>query len=85
MITFEDSIEGKPLKLYRKGFEFKSDIPLKNDGPIEEIKYEMKMPLSEELKYFINNMDSLFDLANIDNALDVTKILISASNSLRGE
>jgi UDP-2-acetamido-3-amino-2,3-dideoxy-glucuronate N-acetyltransferase len=85
MITFEDSVEGKPLKLYRKGFDIDNEIPLKNDGPIEKIDYEMKMPLTEEIKYFINNLEHSFQIADINNAVEVTELLIKSSKSLIGE
>ena len=87
MITFDDSIDGKPLKLYQKGFEVieGENLPLKNDGPIEEIQYDKKMPLTEELKYFINYMDSKFNVSGIDNAVEVTEILIKSSEGLNQE
>ncbi|MAJ43813.1 MAG: oxidoreductase [Candidatus Marinimicrobia bacterium] len=85
MITFEDSVEGKPLKLYQKGFEIidGDNLPLKNDGPIEEIDYDMKMPLTEELKYFIGNMDKEYRISGIKNAYEVTKILLKSSDELK--
>ena len=41
------------------------------------------MPLTEELKYFIQHMDgSPLEIANADNAVEVVDILIKASESL---
>lgn len=87
MITFEDSVEGKPLKLFQKGFQIidGDNLPLKNDGPIEEIKYDLKMPLTEELKYFIQNLDNEFSISGINNAVEVTEILIKSSEELKKE
>ena len=83
MISFEDSIENKPLKLYSKGYTLKDAIPTKKDGPVDLIDYENSMPLTEELKYFIQHMDgSPLEIANADNAVEVVDILIKASESL---
>lgn len=82
MLTFEDSSVGKPLKLFKKGFKLNGSIPEKNDGPIEEIEYDNKMALTEELNYFINNLNQKFNISGIDCALEVTKILITASKGL---
>jgi len=84
MITFEDSTEGKPLKLYSKKFDMKSGVPDKIDGPMKRIEYENFLPLSEELKYFVAHLDgSILQIANGQHALEVTKILVEASNQLQ--
>ncbi|PPR31109.1 MAG: hypothetical protein CFH36_02299 [Alphaproteobacteria bacterium MarineAlpha9_Bin6] len=50
---------------------------------MERIKYEEKMPLSEELKYFVEHLDgAVLQIANGQHALEVTKILVDASNQL---
>jgi UDP-2-acetamido-3-amino-2,3-dideoxy-glucuronate N-acetyltransferase len=86
MITFDDSTEGKPLKFYSKKFEFNGKIPEKVDGPVEMIDYDQKMPLTEELKYFINYFDGVKpEIANGYHALEVTKILVEASKQLEME
>ena len=83
MITFEDSAEGKPLKLYSKKFDMRNGVPEKTDGPMRQIEYEKKMPLSEELKYFVEHLDgTVIQIANGQHALEVTKILVEASNQL---
>ena len=45
MISFEDSLEDKPLKLYSKKIDLKSGIPEKVDGPVKMIPFENRMPL----------------------------------------
>ena len=83
MITFEDSTDGKPLILYSKKFNMSSGLPEKIDGPMKKIKYEEKMPLSEELKYFVEHLDgAVIHKANGQHALEVIKILVEASNHL---
>ena len=82
MITFEDSAEGKPLKLYSKKFDMENGLPEKIDGPVELIDYEQKMPLTEELNYFVNHLDKKQIVANGQHALEVTKILLEADRCL---
>ncbi len=83
MISFEDSIKGKPLKLYSKKIDFASGIPEKIDGPVELISYEKKMPLMAELEYFIENLDKNNPkISNMYQGLDVVKILVETSNQL---
>ena len=83
MISFEDSIEGKPLKLYSKGIIFNNKIPEKVDGPVELINYEKKMPLTEELSCFIESFDG-GNISSVDgfHALEVVRILVEASRQL---
>jgi Predicted dehydrogenases and related proteins len=83
MISFEDSIEGKPLKLYSKKFDLISGVPEKVDGPVEWIPYEQKMPVKEELQYFINHLNNKkLKIANGKNGLEVVKILVKASEQI---
>ena len=83
MISFEDSLEGKPLKLYSKKFDLISGIPEKIDGPVEWVTYEQKKPLTEELKYFLKHMGGNNPkIANGQHGLEVMKILVKASEQL---
>ena len=86
MITFEDSTDGKPLILYSKKFEMTRGIPEKINGPVKLIDYEQKMPLTEELRFFINHLNRKKPIiSNGRHALDVTKILVEASKQLEKE
>ena len=83
MMSFEDSKNDKPLKLYSKKFDTSKAIPEKIDGPVEIIDYEKVMPLTEELKYFHKHCTSgKPEIAGADHALQVTKILVEASNRI---
>tara|TARA_B100002051_G_scaffold242463_1_gene247687 strand:- start:1218 stop:2174 length:957 start_codon:yes stop_codon:yes gene_type:complete len=83
MISFEDSMDSKPLKLYSKKFDLISGVPEKVDGPVERISYENKMPLTEQLKYFLNHLDGKKPkIANGESGLEVIKILVKASEQL---
>ena len=55
---------------------------MKNKKPLE-IDYESTLPLENELKYFLKIIDGAeIYKANIDEGIDVIKILQVASNSL---
>ena len=79
MIVFEDSSNDKDILLYDEYYA--------NDKSIESINiikkepviidYERSMPLTNELKYFIDNLDATIDIANGNSGLEVIKILES--------
>ena len=67
-----------------KKFDLISGIPEKIDGPVEWVTYEQKMPLTEELKYFLNHMNgNKPKIANGQHGLEVMKILVKASEQLK--
>jgi len=82
-IHFEDSANKKPLFFYEKDESLSDDsIELKNKIS-KKIKYEQVAPLENELKYFIKVINgNPINKANIDEGIDVIKILEMASNSL---
>ncbi len=83
MLSFEDSAIDKPLKYYNKKFELNGKIPEKLDGEVELIDYDHTMPLTEELRYFVDHLDGTKPIkANGEHALEVTKILVKASEQL---
>ena len=84
MIPFEDSDDSKPLKLYSKKYDLRNNgVPEKIDGPVEIIEYKKKMPLTEQLNYFVNNLDKQINISNGKHAINVTRILVNASNKLQ--
>ena len=83
MVSFEDSKEDKPLKLYSKKFDLTNGVPEKVDGPVQLVEYEKTMPLSVELNYFLKTIDDkTLEISNGSHALEVIKILVEASNQL---
>jgi|TARA_Y100000294_G_scaffold58524_1_gene55302 UDP-2-acetamido-3-amino-2,3-dideoxy-glucuronate N-acetyltransferase len=83
MLSFEDSAIEKPLKYYNKKFELNGKIPEKMDGEVEFIDYNHKMPLTEELRYFVDHLDGTKPIkANGEHALEVMKILVKVSEQL---
>ena len=83
MISFEDSLKDKPLKLYSKKIDLRSGIPEKIDGPVKMIPFENKMPLDIELEYFINHLSNVKPkISNVEHGYEVVKTLVDASEQI---
>lgn len=83
MIRFEDSIEGKPLVFYDKNINWKDGKPIPHSGSTRHIEYADKMPLTNELQYFIDHLDGKpITINNSENAVEVIRILELATASL---
>ena len=81
-LHFEDSSKTKPLLLYEKDNNKTKGLLLKNKSP-KKIKYNSAFPLENELKYFIEIIKGKpIQKANIQEGLDVIKILEMATKSL---
>ena len=85
MLSFEDS-GAKEIFFYEKGIDWINGEPIKRDGPTETIPYEEKMPLTEELSYFIDRLDgSPIEISGSKSAIEVLDILEEASLALLDE
>ena len=83
MISFEDSLDDKPLKLYSKKIDLKSGIPEKVDGPVKMIPFDNRMPLDLEMEYFINHLENKKpEISNIKHGYEVVKTLVDASQQI---
>ena len=82
MISFEDSLDENQLKYYSKKFDLKSGIPKKIDGPVKIIPFENRMPLEIELEYFYHLKNEKPTISDIQNGLEVVKILVEASKQI---
>ena len=83
MLHFEDSNDSKPLLFYDKKAEFIDRIPSPKSGEIKRIHYINESPLTNELKYFISNLDSAkLEIANGRSGAEVIKTLELATESL---
>ena len=83
MIRFEDSVEGKPLVFYDKSIEWKEGKPIPKSGNTWYVEYESDMPLTRELKYFVDHLNGEpIKKSNGESAIDVMKILETATDSL---
>ena len=83
MISFDDSLDEKPLKFYSKKINLNSGIPEKVDGPVKIISYKNKMPLDIELEYFVNHLSDVKPkISNIKHGYETVKTLVDASQQI---
>ncbi len=83
MLSFEDSGDDKSILYYEKGVDWIRGEPIPRDGPTEQIAYEPALPLTEELRYFVERVpDRTIDIANGPQAVEVMEILERATTSL---
>lgn len=75
MLSFEDSTKEKDIIFYSKQVEWDKGQPVLLSEPDEIIAYEKKMPLSEELDYFMENLDGSVVVADGQSGYEVVKIL----------
>lgn len=75
MLSFEDSSAEKDILFYNKRIEMVNGEPVKVEHPDEVIAYEKGLPLDEELKYFIANLDGKIEIADGRMGLEVVKVL----------
>jgi predicted dehydrogenase len=82
-LHFEDSAENKPLLFYEKDSDPDLNLLSLKNKPSRKIEYEQTLPLTNELKYFIDVVNGKkIDKATFDDGLDVVKILEMATDSL---
>ncbi len=75
MISFDDSSLEKEIKFYEKRITFENGFPEKVEKPTEIIPYEKKQPLTEELKYFVENMYKKIEIADGKSGYEVVRVL----------
>ena len=83
MISFDDSTKEKEIHFYNKRIDFTNGIPVKVEEPDEIIAYEKKMPLEEELRYFVEHLDSTIEINTGENGLEVVRVLESVENMIK--
>ena len=83
MLSFEDSSTEKELLYYKKRIDWVKGEPVTREGATEIIQYESAMPLTEELRYFIDHLDGTpVSVSNGDDGIEVLEILEKATTSL---
>jgi UDP-2-acetamido-3-amino-2,3-dideoxy-glucuronate N-acetyltransferase len=86
MLSFDDASEDKNLRFYEKGIDWVRGEPIKREGPTENIPYDRRAPLTEELRYFIDHIDGTpIEIAGPRDAVEVLDILELATKSLLEE
>jgi len=83
MISFDDSTKEKEIRYSKKRIEFVDRKPINIDEPDEIIFYEKKMPLTEELTYFVEHLDKPIEIADGKSGYEVVKILERVQNILK--
>jgi len=83
MLSFEDSSDNRDILFYEKGIDWIKGNPVKRDGVTEVIDYDRSMPLTEELKYFIDHLEGRsIEISDGQNGVEVLEVLEWASGSL---
>ena len=75
MLSFDDAADGKEIRFYNKRIDFENGVPVKVEAPDEIIPYEKKMPLEEELRYFVEHLDSTIGINSGEAGYEVVKVL----------
>lgn len=75
MLSFEDSSAEKNIVFYDKHVNFENGIPRIKTEPDEIIPYDKKMPLTEELTYFVDHLDKRIEVADGKSGYEVVKVL----------
>lgn len=84
MISFDDSTD-KLVKLYNKRIDFENGKPIKVEMPDEIVAYDSKMPLTEELTYFINNLDKEIKVSDGRLGHEVVRILENVQKGMNNK
>ena len=76
MIVFEDSSKDKDILFYDKYYNISDDKSIEtiHNDPIV-VDYERSMPLTNELDYFIQNLDKKINISDGESGLRVVEIL----------
>ena len=85
MISFDDSSAEKNILYYDKRIDWVDEKPVKYEKPDEIIDYERKMPLTEGLKYFVENLDKTINIANGETGHEVVEILEKVQAIIAGD
>lgn len=75
MLSFEDSSTEKNIVFYDKHVNFENGIPRIKTEPDEIIPYDKKMPLTEELTYFVDHLDKRIEVSDGKSGYEVVKVL----------
>lgn len=83
MLSFEDSSNDKNILYYDKHVDWVQKQPVMVEEPDEIIFYDKKPPLTEELKYFVENLNGIIETADGQSGLEVVKVLETVEKLLR--
>lgn len=83
MLVYEDSSAEKNIMLYDSGFDFIDEKLVKREKPLQIIPYESSSPLENELKFFIEHLDTEITIADGKSGHEVVKILEKTDECLK--
>lgn len=83
MVVYEDSSEQKEVLLYRKSFLVNGLQTDSYDEGVEVVPYEHRLPLTEELRYFIEQRKQGYAIASGQEGAEVVRVLEEVSEALR--
>ncbi|OPZ74145.1 MAG: Inositol 2-dehydrogenase [Firmicutes bacterium ADurb.Bin456] len=75
MVSFDDASSEKNLLYYKKRVDWVEGKPVVAGLPGEIIPYQKSRPLTEELRYFIANLDKTIEIASGKSGHEVVKVL----------
>lgn len=75
MLSFEDSSSDKNIIFHNKHIRLEDGLPVKKEYPEEIIPYEKGMALTEELRYFVEHLDTKIEIADGRSGYEVVKVL----------
>lgn len=85
MLSFEDSSMDKNILYYKKHVDFVEHEPILFSEADEVISYGKKLSLTEELRYFIENLEGTIKIADGQSGLEVVKVLEIVQGLLNNE
>lgn len=75
MLSFDDSSPEKNIFYYNKRIDWQNGKPFKVEQPEEIVPYEQGLPLTEELKYFVANLDKEIKISGGQTGHAVVQVL----------
>lgn len=84
MLSFDDSSEEKNINYYNKCIDWVDCQPVKVEQPDEIVFYERKPPLTEELQYFLKNLEGEIEIACGKTGHEVVKVLEKVQDLITG-
>ena len=86
MVSYEDSSEQKEVLLYKKRFELDKERAVESfDDGVESVPYPHLLPLTEELRYFVDHLRDGYKKASGEEGAAVVKVLEQVGERLESK
>ncbi|MGI6776586.1 MAG: Gfo/Idh/MocA family protein [Acetivibrionales bacterium] len=83
MLVFEDTSLDRSILFFDRCMVMEDGKPIKKEGYVESIIYEPSHPLENELRYFIEHLDTGITVADGKNGHETVKILEKVAECLK--